>query len=97
MRASVPSVCLISYPDSFCPPLWTLTHINKQVPVLACSTCSSAVLIAHLSTVVFLPPPFLHSQVKSLSDSGLGRLTALTKLSVPHNTLVELPDLSACT
>eukprot|EP00903_Cladosiphon_okamuranus_P013873 g12905.t1 len=38
-----------------------------------------------------------HNKVKSLSDSGLGRLTALTKLSVSHNTLVELPDLSACT
>lgn len=35
-------------------------------------------------------------QVNSLSDSGLGRLTTLTKLSVSHNALVELPDLSAC-
>eukprot|EP00752_Nemacystus_decipiens_P014166 g12597.t1 len=38
-----------------------------------------------------------HNKIKSLSDSGLGRLTALTKISVSHNTLVELPDLSACT
>ncbi len=39
---------------------------------------------------------FARLQIKSLSDSGLGRLTALTKLSVSHNTLVDLPDLSAC-
>lgn len=43
-----------------------------------------------------LPFPVLYPQVKSLSDAGLGRLTALTKLSVSHNALVELPDLSAC-
>lgn len=40
-----------------------------------------------------LPRP---SQVKSLSDAGLGRLEMLTKLSVSHNMLSELPDLSAC-
>ncbi|CAM9415853.1 unnamed protein product [Ectocarpus sp. 6 AP-2014] len=37
-----------------------------------------------------------HNKLKSLSGTGLGRLTALTKLSISYNTLVELPDLSAC-
>ncbi|CAM9237324.1 unnamed protein product, partial [Ectocarpus sp. 4 AP-2014] len=37
-----------------------------------------------------------HNKLKSLSGTGLGRLTALTKLSISYNTLVELPDLSSC-
>lgn len=68
---------------------------THQTSVLKCVTCSFAVLIAH-NFVLFRPAPFVSRKVKSLSDSGLGRLTALTKLSVSYNTLVELPDLSAC-
>jgi Leucine-rich repeat (LRR) protein len=38
-----------------------------------------------------------HNRIASLSDSGLSKLTLLTKLSASHNQLTELPDLSACT
>jgi Leucine-rich repeat (LRR) protein len=38
-----------------------------------------------------------HNRVASLSDSGLSKLTLLTKLSASHNQLTELPDLTACT
>eukprot|EP00953_Heterococcus_sp_UTEX-ZZ885_P004344 2855-Heterococcus_DN1.PRE.2 len=38
-----------------------------------------------------------HNKIASLSDSGLSKLTLLTKLSASHNQLTELPDLSACT
>ncbi|CAM9239051.1 unnamed protein product [Choristocarpus tenellus] len=46
---------------------------------------------ASLNTIVLS-----HNKVESLANSGLGRLTKLTKLSISHNQLLEIPDLSHC-